>query len=90
MSGEAGAVVGIASELAMLRRSFTYHPPRRQDEVVFYQEFRDVARQVGEFLVYATPASRERSLALTKLQEAVMWGNAAVALNGMRDPGTAL
>lgn len=42
------------------------------DEVMFNKDMR---KQIDEILqmVKAAPASRERSLAITKLQEAVMW-----------------
>lgn len=43
-----------------------------EDEVMFNKDMR---KQIDEILqmVKAAPASRERSLAITKLQEAVMW-----------------
>ena len=46
----------------------------------------DVVRTVAEDLEYAIkmncPKSRERSLAMTNLEQAVMWANKAIAING--------
>lgn len=61
-----------------LANRFTYHPPRPgQPET--YQALRDTAHAFALDIVEAAPRSRERSLALTKLEEAVMWANAAIA-----------
>lgn len=35
--------------------------------------------EVAEFVQYNTPEGREQSLALTKLEEALMWARAAIA-----------
>ena len=59
---------------------FSYHAPR-EDQLPRYETIRLNARIFAEEILTATPHSRERSLALTKIQEAVMWANAAIALN---------
>ena len=61
-------------------RSFTYHPPR-PDQVPRYGYLRDAAMELACMIGTLTPESREQSLALTKLEEAVMWANAAIARN---------
>lgn len=43
------------------------------------QSIRDWARGLAGHIVSTTPPSREQSLSLTALQEAVMWANAAIA-----------
>lgn len=63
-----------------LERSFTYHPPN-EDQVARYKLIRDFAHNLAITFVAKTPPSREQSLALTKLEEAVMWANAAIARN---------
>lgn len=63
-----------------LQKRFTYHPPKA-DQPQKYQEVRQFAKDLAEFLVEFCPESRERALALTKLEEAVMWANAAIARN---------
>ena len=57
---------------------FTYHPPKEgQPEI--YTRIRDQAKALALYLVYHLPESREASLALTHLEQMVMWANAAVA-----------
>jgi hypothetical protein len=48
---------------------------RREKHIALY----DHAREFVEAIDLIAPASREKSLALTKLQECLMWANAAVA-----------
>lgn len=61
-----------------IRTRFTYHPPKPgQPEI--YTEIRQRARELVELIVAEAPASRELSLAVTKIEEAVMWANAAIA-----------
>ena len=59
---------------------FTYHPPFG-DQSHRYEEIRKLGFSFATFLVDDCPPSRELSLALTKLEEAVMWANAAIARN---------
>ncbi len=67
-------------EEARLDKDFTYHPPK-PDQVPRYNEIRDFARTFAATLLEKCPPSRERSLALTHLEEAVMWANASIARN---------
>ena len=57
---------------------FTYHSPT-SDQVPKYQSIRDSAKDLAYIISDLAPESREKSLALTKLEEAVMWANAAIA-----------
>lgn len=59
---------------------FTYHPLKAGQQER-YQEIRAVARDVAITILQSCPESRERSLALTKLEESVMWANASIARN---------
>jgi hypothetical protein len=68
-----------------LRTRFTYHPPREDAQREFYETWRVVVHHTAAGLLQRLPPSRERSLALTKLEEAVMWGNAAAARGGLRE-----
>lgn len=63
-----------------LQKRFTYHAPK-SDQPQRYQSIREFAKDFAEFIVENTPESRERSLALTKLEESVMWANASIARN---------
>jgi len=64
--------------VAELARRFTYHAPKG-DQAIRYEMIRDRAHNLAAFIDEKTPESREKSLALTKLEEAVMWANAAIA-----------
>jgi hypothetical protein len=65
-------------DLAELSNRFTYHPPKG-DQAVRYGEIRQGALQLATRIVESSPTSREQSLALTHLEDAVMWANAAIA-----------
>lgn len=61
-----------------LGNRFTYHPPSPQQGEV-YAAVRDRALRFASFVVDNTPGSREQSLAVTAIEEAVFWANAAIA-----------
>ena len=63
-----------ADELAI---RFTYHAPHRGQQER-YEEIRDHAARFADYIVSHTPESREQALALTNLEQAVMWANAAI------------
>lgn len=65
-------------DLAELDRRFTYHAPKG-DQAERYTAIRALARDFAANLMMACPESRELSLALTNLELAVMWANAAIA-----------
>lgn len=67
-------------EFTYLNAAFTYHPPK-PDQIPKYNEIRDAAREFAEMILGECPSSRERSLALTALENAVMWANAAISRN---------
>lgn len=59
---------------------FTYHAPKN-DQPARYEAIRLMAKTMADCILSACPDSRERSLAFTKLREAVMWANASIAIN---------
>lgn len=63
-----------------LESRFTYHPPK-DGQPQRYQEIRSAGLLLARLLNAECPASREASLALTHLEQAVMWANAAIARN---------
>ena len=62
-----------------IEKRFTYHPPVTATQVVKYERLRSMAKEFAYQIEFDCPDSRERSLALTKLEEAVMWSNAAIS-----------
>jgi len=63
-----------------LLKRFTYHAPK-DDQASRYETVRANARFFAELLVDLCPDSRELSLAMTNLEQVVMWANAAIARN---------
>lgn len=63
---------------------FKYHPPKG-DQSDTYELIRDVAHDYAKLLEQVCPKGRERSIALTKLEETVMWANASIARDKKRD-----
>lgn len=63
-----------------IEKNFTYHPPK-DGQPERYARIRAHAREVAKIIESECPDSRERSLAMTKLEECVMWANAAIARN---------
>lgn len=65
---------------ARIENDFTYHAPNAE-QVQRYNQLRDAAKAFALLIVDLTPLSREQSLALTNLEQAVMFANAAIARN---------
>ena len=70
------------TEAVALKRHncFTYHPPKG-DQAERYTRIRNQAGALAETLNTLCPQSRELSLAMTNLEQAVFWANAAIARN---------
>ena len=68
-------------ESAELENRFTYHAPK-EGQPILYEEIRNYGKAMATVLIRLCPESRERSLAMTKIEEAVMWANAAIARKG--------
>lgn len=60
--------------------NFTYHSPFG-DQSVRYGDIRAMAHMLARELNCSCPPSRELSLAMTNLEQAVFWANAAIARN---------
>lgn len=60
--------------------NFKYHPPK-EGQTERYELLRGVAKNLARAINSNCPDSREKSLALTNLEDAVMWANAAIARN---------
>lgn len=65
-------------DLADLENRFTYHKPLPgQPEA--YVAIRTQALELAKLMSDLVPESRELSLAITRVEEAVMWANAGIA-----------
>ena len=63
-----------------LTETFRYHAPLPQ-QVERYGKLREGAGLFADQILCACPDSAERTLAVRKVQEAVMWANASIAIN---------
>ncbi|GEN33856.1 Acb2/Tad1 domain-containing protein [Aneurinibacillus danicus] len=63
-----------------IENNFKYHGPK-PGQPEKYTAIREKAKELAVLIDETTPKSREQSLALTKLEEAVMWANASIARN---------
>ena len=63
-----------------IEHDFTYHAPTG-DQVERYQQLRDKAKEYAYLIIDLSPTSREQSLALTHLETATFFVNAAIARN---------
>lgn len=65
-----------------LETRFTYVAPT-EGQIPKFQKIRHDALELARVISDSTPPCREQSLAITKLEEAVMWANAAIARRGL-------
>jgi hypothetical protein len=61
-----------------LERDYTYHAPKGT-QPARYEEIRAKAKELAEMILLDCPPSRERSSALTKIEESVFWANSSIA-----------
>lgn len=62
-----------------LELRFAHHPPPDLDTARRHREARSAVRDCADVMAATLPEGREKSLVLTKLEEAMMWANAAIA-----------
>ncbi|AHM66869.1 hypothetical protein PPSQR21_032300 [Paenibacillus polymyxa SQR-21] len=63
-----------------IENNFRYHSPKAgQSEK--YDAIREKAKELAYLIDELAPNSREKSLALTKIEECSMWANASIARN---------
>lgn len=63
-----------------IENNFKYHTPQ-EGQPEKYEAIREKAKELAYLIEELCPHSREKSLALTNLETAVMWANAAIARN---------
>jgi hypothetical protein len=62
-----------------LENVFTYHPPTGREQVATYQVIRLGGKTLAELIDNNVPDGPEKTTAIRKIQEAVMWANAGIA-----------
>jgi hypothetical protein len=63
-----------------IEKNFTYHTPK-EGQSQMYTDIRNKVKEFAELMDGICPDGREKSLAMTKLEESVMWANASIARN---------
>lgn len=63
-----------------IERNFSYHAPK-ENQPQKYELLRSACKSVAKDIDDLCPDSREKSLAMTKLEECIMWANASIARN---------
>ncbi|WP_435827190.1 Acb2/Tad1 domain-containing protein [Actinoplanes philippinensis] len=62
-----------------LAQRFTHHPPRTSERINAHGAVRAACAGLAEALDASLPEGREKALALTRVEEAMFWANAAIA-----------
>lgn len=62
-----------------IENRFAFHPAVTTEKQDAHTSVRQQCRQLGDRLNVLLPECREKSLAVTHLEEAMMWSNAALA-----------
>ena len=66
--------------IEQIEQTFSYHKPFGT-QAERYETLRTMAKNLAYNIEKACPDSREKSLAITSLQQAIMWANASIAIN---------
>lgn len=61
-----------------IENAFTYHAPK-DGQPEKYQAIREKAKELAYLIDELVPDGREKALAQTNLEQAVMWANAGIA-----------
>ena len=63
-----------------IENNFTYQKPNNLQQEK-YVNIRELGKDMARLIESSVPVSREKSLAFTKLEEAIFWANAGIARN---------
>lgn len=65
-----------------IERRFSFHPATTEEKRVAHSTVRSECGRLAEHLDILLPEGREKALAITHLEEVMMWSNAALARAG--------
>jgi len=74
---------------ADIRHRFAYHPPRDEAVKTLHEYVRTLLGDAAQVIDSIVPAGREKSLSITRLEESMMWANAAIARSKEESDGAA-
>jgi hypothetical protein len=69
-----------------LYNRFSFHPANTADKQLAHQSIRSHCLELAGVLNELLPDGREKSLAITKLEETMMWANASIARYPLEAP----
>jgi hypothetical protein len=69
-------------DIADLQNRFRFHPADTKGKQDAHEHVREQCRRLAENLNELLPEGREKSLAVTNLEQAMFWSNAALARAG--------
>jgi hypothetical protein len=72
--------IGMVEGNPKIENAFKYHPPK-EGQADLYTMIREKAKELAYLIDGVCPDSREKSVAMTELETAVMWANASIARN---------
>ncbi|MGK5531551.1 Acb2/Tad1 domain-containing protein [Streptomyces sp. URMC 129] len=64
---------------ADIENRFTYHAPTTDEKRHAHADIREACRRLADQINAQCPDGRAKAVALTKVEEAMMWANAALA-----------
>ncbi|TQK29394.1 hypothetical protein [Arthrobacter sp. SLBN-53] len=64
---------------ADIENRFSFHPATTDETKAKHEQVRELHKAVAHQLDDMMPPSREKSLAMTKLEESMFWANASIA-----------
>lgn len=70
-----------------LAHRFAYHPPTSDETITAHETVRREAGDLAALANELVPDGREKATAMTKLEEFMMWANAAIARAGAKPGG---
>lgn len=62
-----------------INNRFAYHAPKDEVTKANHEWIRESCRELADGINSMIPEGREKSLAITHLEEVMMWANAAIA-----------
>lgn len=65
---------------SQLENNFRYHTPKG-NQTERYEVLRNKGKELAHMVDELCPSGREKSLAMTNLEQTIMWANASIARN---------
>lgn len=64
----------------IIKQKFTYHSPDKT-QISNFETLRNRGKDLADTINVCVPDSEEKSIAINKLSEVIMWANAGIARN---------